>query len=121
MSEKSTFYCKKCDTYFKQSPAKLINQKIYGCNCCPTKKKTHEQFLQELGEDCLKHYEILSSYTNVDSPIEIKHKDCGTIFKLSPYAFIKKHKKCYCPICFFKKSKGENKIGDYLVENKISY
>lgn len=121
MSEKCTFYCDNCKQFFTQSPKRLINQKIYGCGCCPTKKKTHEQFLEELGKDCLKEYNILEDYINVDTKIKIQHKKCNTIFELTPYQFISRHNKKYCPICYYKKSKGEIKIVEFLEKNNIEY
>lgn len=74
-----------------------------------------------MGEDCLEHYEILDSYVNIDTKIRIKHKDCGTEFKITPYSFIHKNNKCYCPICFYKKSKGEIKISEFLTKNNFLY
>lgn len=121
MSEKCKFYCDICKTYFQQTPSRLINEKIYGCNCCKTKKKTHEQFLNELGKECLEEYEILDKYVNIDTKITFKHKKCNTEFKLTPWDFIHKAKKHYCPICYYKKSKGEVEINKFLEENNIEY
>lgn len=121
MSKKCKFYCVNCKIEFEQQPQKLINQHLYGCNCCSTKKKTHEEFLEELGKECLQEYEIKSIYTSVDNPIEIKHLVCGYNFTITPYQFIHKHQKVYCPICYYKKSKGEVKINLYLNQNQIEY
>lgn len=121
MTTKCIFYCSQCESYFKQTPSRLINQKIYGCNCSRTKKKTHEDFLSELGEQCLKEYEILENYINIDTKIQFKHKKCNTTFKMTPWNFIHKHNKKYCPICYYKKSKGEVIINIFLEENNIDY
>lgn len=121
MSKKCKFYCNICETEFEQQPQKLINQHIYGCSCCLTKKKTHEEFLEELGEECLQEYEIIGAYNSTDNPIEIKHRTCGYTFEITPYQFIHKHQKTYCPICYYKKSKGEVKINLYLNQNQIEY
>ena len=121
MSTKCLFHCDKCNSDFFQSPKRLINQHIYGCNCCKKKKKTHEQFLQELGEQTLQEYEMLEKYINIDTKIKIKHLKCGTIFEQTPWAFIHKFKKQYCPICYYKKSKGEVIINQFLEKNNIQY
>lgn len=102
-------------------PSRLIHQHIYGCNCCSTKKKTHEQFLNELGENFLKHYNVNEKYINTDTKISFTHKDCGATFKLEPYKLIYRYSKEYCPICYYKKSKGEIKIYKYLIENNINF
>ena len=121
MTTKCIFYCSKCESYFEQIPSRLINQKIYGCNCCRTRKKTQEDFLSELGEQCLKEYEILVNYINIDTKIQFKHKKCNTIFKITPWSFIHKYNKKYCPICYYNKSKGEIVINNFLEENNIDY
>lgn len=121
MTTKCSFYCSKCQTTFQQSPSRLITQKIYGCNCCPTKKKTHEDFLNDLGEECLQEYEVLDEYVNTDTKIKFRHKKCNTIFSLAPYAFIYRANKKYCPICYYNKSKGEIIITRFLEMNNIEY
>lgn len=105
MKQKCVFHCDRCGKDFEQQPSRLIVQHIYGCGCCPTKKKTNEEFLEEIKE-VLDEYEILESYVNIDTPIKFKHIPCGTEFSLSPYKFIHRHDKKYCPICYYKKSKG---------------
>lgn len=120
-SKKCTFYCEKCNSEFEQTPRRIIVEKIYGCNCCVTKKKTHQEFLDTLGEETLKEYEVLEEYVNIDSKIQFKHKVCDTIFSLTPYQFVTRHKKQYCPICYYKKSGGEITIAKFLEENQIDY
>ena len=121
MSKKCIFYCETCKINFQQTPRRLITEKIYGCNCCPTKKITHEQFLEILGEECLQEYEVLEEYINSDTKIKFKHKTCGTIFELSPYKFMYSHNKKYCPICYYKKSHGEIYINTYLKNHSFEY
>ena len=121
MSEKCTFYCQNCKTFFSQSPSRLINQRIFGCNCQPTKKKTHQDFINQLGEECLKEFEIITQYINSDTKIHFKHKNCNTTFEITPYQFIKKHNKKYCPICYYKKSKGQIRINRFLEQNHFVF
>lgn len=121
MANKCYFYCDDCQTTFQQSPTKLINCGIYGCNCCPTKKKTHEEFLYELGDDCLKEYEVIDRYVNFDTKIRVRHKTCDTIFSITPDKFLGRYDKQYCPTCYYKKSLGEVCISSFLTKNKIAY
>ena len=121
MSQKCIFHCDRCGIDFEQQPCRLINQKIYGCNCQPNKKKTHEQFLEELGQDFLEHYSVNEKYINTDTKINFTHKDCGTSFSITPYEILYKYHKTYCPVCYYKKSKGEAKIYSYLSKNNYKF
>ncbi|MCF0124722.1 MAG: hypothetical protein HUJ68_03020 [Clostridia bacterium] len=120
MTEKCDFFCNKCNSIFKQSLSRLINQKIYGCNCSSTKRKTHEEFISDLGNS-INDYDVLGRYSGADIKIKFRHKKCGTEFYLTPYSFIHKHNKMYCPVCFYKKSKGEILISKFLTINKIEF
>lgn len=121
MSEKCYFYCDVCQQTFLQSPARLICQKIYGCDCSPTKKKTHEEFLKELGDDCLNEYDILDQYINYETKIRIRHKKCGVVFKMTPEKFILRYNGVFCPICYYNKSNGEVRISRFLTQHQIEY
>lgn len=121
MSKKCLFHCKKCDIDFYQEPKKLINQHIFGCNCCVTKKKTNEEFLQDMGETGLKEYKILDPYVNADTKIRFQHIPCGCTFELSPDRFLHQYNKKYCPICYYKKSRGEISIITFLEQHQIEY
>lgn len=121
MARKCSFYCDICKEVFLQVPTKLIHFHIYGCKCAPTKKKTHQEFLDMLGEECLNEYDIIDNYVNFDTKLQIKHKKCGTIFKVSPDKFILRYQKVYCPSCYYKKSKGEVCISNFLTTNNIIY
>lgn len=120
MREKALFHCDVCDSDFLQQPRRVIIEKIYGCNCQVNKKLTHQQYLDRLGEDCLNEFEFLTEYKNIDSPIIIRHKTCGEIFSLTPYQFETRHKKKYCPICYYKKSHGEIAIAAQLKKLHIN-
>ena len=121
MKEKCIFHCNKCGIDFEQLPSRLINQHLYGCNCCKTKKITQEEFLERLGPECLEEYEVLDQYINMNTKIRFKHKKCGTIFSLEPDKFITRNHKKYCPTCYLKKSKGEIIIENYFKNNNIDY
>ena len=121
MSEKCVFYCDNCNTTFYQKPSRLINKHIYGCNCQSTKKKTMGQFLEELGEETLKEYTVNEDYINSDTKISFTHIPCQTTFSLTPYAFLHKYHKQYCPVCYYKKSKGEIILDKVLTKYSIQH
>lgn len=60
------------------------------------KKKTHEEFVQEL-EKKKPHLEVLDNYINSTTPIKFRCKKCGFIFEADP---IKITRNKDCPICF---------------------
>ena len=117
MSEKCLFHCDKCGQDFYQIPKRLINQHIYGCGCCPTKKLTEQEFREKID----KNFEILSPYINVETRVEFKHITCGTKFKMTPDEMIYRHHGSYCPVCDYKKSKGEVAIYTFLQANNIQF
>lgn len=85
------------------------------------KKKTQEEFEKDVFNKLGSEYKVLDEYKGAHSKIILYHSKCGTLFELSPYQFIKGHQKKYCPICYYKKSKGEIKINLFLEENNIPY
>lgn len=121
MRTKCIFHCNKCNTDFLQFPSRLINEHIYGCNCSGTKRLTHEDFLNRLGPECLNEYTILGTYVNIDTPILMEHNSCHTQFEISPYKFISRQNKKYCPICYYKKSHGEILIANELTKMGIPF
>lgn len=60
------------------------------------KKKTHQEFVQELKEK-KPHLEVLDTYINSQTPIKFKCKNCGFIFEAEPVKIIRNKD---CPICF---------------------
>ena len=64
------------------------------------KKKTTEEFIEELNEKYPDEYEVLSEYTSAKDPIKIKHKKCGHIWHPEPvYMVHKKVEEPPCPLC----------------------
>jgi hypothetical protein len=66
-----------------------------------TKKKTHEEFLNEIKNLVGDEYLILGNYETTHSPIKIKHSilKCGYEYFVIPKNFIKKNG-TRCPKCF---------------------
>lgn len=117
MKNKCLFHCDNCNQDFFQTPSRLINQHIYGCGCCPTKKKTNEEFLKKISSE----YEVLDQYINADAKLHFKHIPCGTVFELSPDKLINRYNLKYCPVCYYKKSHGEIRILNWLNQHHINY
>lgn len=61
----------------------------HGCaNCGGTRKKTHEEFVEELAIKA-PHIEVLGTYKGCHTPIEVKCKKCGRISKITPGSLLK--------------------------------
>ena len=63
----------------------------------------------------------MDEYINADTPILMTHLDCNTNFSISPDKFLHRYHKEYCPLCYYKKSKGEILILQYLKSHSINY
>ena len=65
--------------------------------CFGSKKKTTEQFKQEVKELAGNEYSVLSEYKNAQVKIRIKHNTCGTVYEVTPNNFLGGNR---CPNCF---------------------
>lgn len=80
------------------------------------KKKTNEQFQQEIYDLVGDEYTVLGTYINTDSKIKIKHNECNNIYKVRPSSFLNGSR---CPYC--NSSKGESTISKILDTFHVSY
>lgn len=62
------------------------------------RKKTHEEFVQDVKNKYGYQYEILGTYENNKNKIEVLHKKCNNVFSIRPNDFLKESSKG-CPIC----------------------
>ena len=105
---------------FSMTPAHLLSGKT-GCKNCIDIKfhlgglKSHGQFIKEL---CVINdsIEVLGRYDGAKSRIEVRCLKCGHIW--APFADSLLHG-YGCPCC--KRSKGEEKIEKYLIDNNIRF
>lgn len=67
-------------------------------NCYAPQRKTTEQFKKELKEVRGDEYVVLGEYKNIHTPIDIKHRVCGKIFKPTPNNIL--HVKTGCSHCY---------------------
>lgn len=94
--------------YFLRKKAKSVCK-----NCFPTQPNQLKTDWQPS-----KDYELLSVYQGMHHKVTIKHLECGFIWNITP-ANLKLGKGC--PKCNKVKSKGEQKIEEYLINNNINY
>lgn len=71
--------------------------------------KTHGQFLYECYQLVGDEYRVLETYVNANTPILLRHNECGHEYYVTPDKFLSGRR---CPQC--SKSKGEQKIRTYL-------
>lgn len=60
------------------------------------KRKTHEEYVQQLKESCGEEYRTLSRYKKGDEKILIEHSKCGYQWELTAHSFLSKPR---CPKC----------------------
>ena len=99
----------KCGYEWNVSPNKLLQGR--GCPVCGgTKKKTHEEFVQEIKDKYVGEYSILGKYFNNNTKILVKHNKCGYEWKITPSNLLQGKG---CPVCSGKIAKlGINTIWD---------
>jgi hypothetical protein len=126
----------KCGNIWKIRPVDLLRANPHRCPKCyckngkshTTKKKTHEQYLEEIKKKFKDEYKILGKYKNANTPISTQHTNCGHIWEIRPVDLLKK-KANGCPICAevrsysytndeFKQKIKELGNGDYLLLNE---
>lgn len=92
-----------------------------GCKKCIDIKfhlgglKTHKQFIEELS-NINANIEVIGKYDGAKSNIEVKCLKCGHIWNPTASSLLCGYG---CPCC--KRSKGEEKIERYLIENNIKF
>jgi len=95
--------CNVCNYVFKPRPYNLLRG--HGCpNCAGLKKKTHEDFVNQLG-DINNHIKVLSKYVNDSIKVKCQCQTCGAIFENTPNHLLRG---VGCTICAHK-SIGVNK------------
>lgn len=84
--------------------------------CYGNKKRTPEEFKQEVYDKVKDEYSVLSEYNNSNTPIKMKHNKCGHIYPVRPDKFLRGNR---CPKC--NSSKGELAIIKFLNKYNINY
>ena len=64
------------------------------------RRKTNEQFIQEVKEAVGDEYTFLEPYVNERTKIKVRHNECKYVWKVRPHDFLRKGKKATrCPYC----------------------
>lgn len=66
------------------------------------KRKTNEEFQQEIKDMVGDEYTFLDTYVNTSTKIKVKHNICGNTYKVTPNHFLRGSR---CPYCFGKVKK----------------
>lgn len=105
--------CKKCGSVNKKTIYTYLKG-IHCLECSGRKKKTTEEFKQELDDD----YTLLSDYDGNKVKVLLRHETCGFCYKVTPSDYIQGKR---CPKCSRKQSKGEKRIEQFLINKEIEY
>jgi hypothetical protein len=97
---KIKFKHNKCQRIYDVSPSNFLRGRRCA-SCAGNKKKTHEQFLQEVFDLVGNEYKVLGTYVTARKEIEMLHVDCGNIWKIIPCYFLQGDS--MCPPCGIKK------------------
>jgi hypothetical protein len=93
--DKIKFKCNICNCEWYTVPYNILRG--YGCpQCAGVKKKSDEEFKQEIYNLVNNEYEFLEEYLDSRTKILIKHNICNFIYKVSPSVFLSG---CRCPKC----------------------
>ena len=119
--DKLIFHHNICNNDFISCADNFLNRKRR-CPYCAVKERnikhtlTHEQFLSKIDKNVFKDYEILTKYTKRKDKIKVLHKKCNNIYEVTADEFLAGNR---CPYC--KRSKGEERIENWLKDNNISF
>ncbi len=60
------------------------------------RKKTHDEFLQEVADLVQDEYKVLTQYIGTTIKIDMRHNTCGFEYKVMPSSFLQGNR---CPKC----------------------
>lgn len=88
------------------------------CVCHGSKKYSQKEFLEIFNKRKMFGYSLVGIYDGINSPVEIRHDECGEIFNIIPSRYFNQGKNC--PKCS-PKSVGELKVKNILINKEISF
>lgn len=104
-----------CGYEWEANPEPLA--KGHGCPvCAKNKKRTTSEFKSIVKNLVGNEYIVVGEYENKDTPIKMKHNMCGSIFTMTPNAFINGQR---CPNERYKKSAKSNTLPVDLVKRDM--
>lgn len=84
-----------CYNHFKMRPDNFLNGSR--CPVCASKHRsklkamTNDEFVKRVKSTWGNEYTLLSEYVNSDTPIKVKHNNCGNIYMTRPTDFLRGH------------------------------
>lgn len=124
----SIFYCNRCHNTMKYKLCDFIKyfndhgHEKHKCNACSI-KVNEENFLRRVSEqddiEC-DEYSFIGKYVDYNTKITCRHNKCGHVWDVLPRHFTGSMK-TRCPNCSRKKSRYEELINTYLLENNIEF
>lgn len=114
--EKVTLHCFFCDSTYSITARDIL--KYNQCSRCSKKfTRTLDEVKHEVHSETKGKYEVTeTSYKNAHTPIDIKHKECGKIYKCTMANFRKGRRCSHC-----RNSIGEKLVETYLEANNITF
>jgi len=111
-----------CGNEYTTSFAKFKHRNQRQCILCSTeervskRRKTHDEFVNEIKDMYDNDYEILSEYKNDFTKVRVRHNKCGHKYKVTPSNILRYRR---CPKCM--SSKGEKFINRWLRMNRLEF
>lgn len=120
-TNKVVFKHKVCGNVFEMRPNNIFNgQRCPHCsNILNAQKRTTSFSTIKMRFEEEPDYQLVTTsddYHNTRTPVKIKHKSCGSIFKMAPSCFFRGER---CPFC--KSPKGETFISKILDSLNLNY
>lgn len=121
---KKIIQCNYCGTIMERSLVSLLNAPGH-CDQCHNYAKGIPQLSQEEVQQKLDiffraEYELIH-YQGMSKDALLKHRNCGYIFKIRELGDLFEGRNRGCPKCYQFKSRGEQKIRDFLDVHQIHY
>jgi len=106
-----------CMHEYEIAPTEILSGRK--CPSCYGKKLDTETFKRRVYELVGDEYELLSEYINAHTKVSLFHKECGSVYSVTPNAFSNGNR---CPNCVdYLNSRGVKKIIGFLDSKQIQY
>jgi hypothetical protein len=118
-NQKIKIQCGICGKVYRRTACQLFKKTI--CSNCfyNQKKMTNQEFHKKLKKlPIYLDIEIINDYIDYNTKIKVKCKKCKTIYDVSPNNILRGSR---CPSCWSVKTKGEQKVEQYLKNNDIFF
>lgn len=114
--EKVKILHKKCNYSWEIIANNFLSKKIRCPKCRRVKRKTTEDFKEEVFELTEDEYSVIGEYKNIRTPVLLRHNQCDYEWEIRPSGFLSGNR---CPNCNDLKGSGE--IKKSLKKRNIKY